>query len=105
MTEVASEPALDRAGVAAGERYRRGSSWARGVHVLTLVVGLAVLVVVSRGQWFVIDEWVFLTDRRLEDVRGLFVPHNEHWSTLPIVLWRALFATVGLRSYWPYQLV
>ncbi|MFN2556348.1 MAG: hypothetical protein ABR592_05655, partial [Nitriliruptorales bacterium] len=79
--------------------------WSVGVHVLTLVVGLAVLVVVSRGQWFVADEWGFLTDRRLEDVRGLFVPHNEHWSTLPIVLWRALFATVGLRSYWPYQLV
>ncbi|HEX2186259.1 MAG TPA: hypothetical protein VHN78_12220, partial [Chloroflexota bacterium] len=100
-----SESGLGLGTAAAGERYRRGSSWALGVHVLTLVVGLAVLVVVSRGQWFVADEWVFLTDRRLEDVRGLFVPHNEHWSTLPIVLWRALFAAVGLRSYWPYQLV
>ncbi|MDP8962146.1 MAG: hypothetical protein M3N32_11100 [Actinomycetota bacterium] len=92
--------------VAADERRRRGlgRGWAVGVHALTLIVGLAVLVVAGRGQWFVIDEWVFLTDRRLGDVRGLFLPHNEHWSTLPIVLWRGLFAAVGLRTYWPYLL-
>ncbi|MFN2556864.1 MAG: hypothetical protein ABR592_08320 [Nitriliruptorales bacterium] len=107
MPEVLSERDLGPSGVASGRRRRPvvGPDWALGLHVLTLVVGLAVLVVASRGHWFVIDEWVFLTDRRLDDVRGLFVPHNEHWSTLPIVLWRALFATVGLHSYWPYQLV
>ncbi len=88
-------------------RWRRAvcRDWPLGVHVLTLVIGLAVLVAASRGHWFVIDEWGFLTDRRLDDVRGLFVPHQEHWSTLPIMLWRALFAAVGLYSYWPYQLV
>ncbi|MFN2556865.1 MAG: hypothetical protein ABR592_08325 [Nitriliruptorales bacterium] len=106
MTDVLRERGF-RSGVAVGGRWWRvlRSDWALGVHVLTLVVGLVVLVVASRGHWFVIDEWGFLTDRRLDDVRGLFAPHQEHWSTLPIVLWRALFAVVGLHSYWPYQLV
>jgi hypothetical protein len=30
-------------------------------------------------------------------------PHNEHWSTVPIVAFRVLFHLVGLRHYWPYQ--
>lgn len=92
---------------AAAEEWRLGAvspGWAAGVHGFTLVAGLAALIIASRGHWFVIDEWAFLTDRHLGDVRGLFVPHNEHWSTLPILLWRGLFAAVGLHSYWPYQL-
>ncbi len=106
MTDVVSEPGRHQQAVAPGKRRQRGL-WLRGalgVHLLTLVFGLALLIAASRGQWFVADEWVFLSDRRLGDVRSLFVPHNEHWSTLPIVLWRGLFAAVGLRTYWPYQL-
>ncbi|MDQ3932056.1 MAG: hypothetical protein M3252_04360 [Actinomycetota bacterium] len=106
MTEVVNDSGRRPHGEVAHEWRRRAlrPGWALGGHVLTLMSGLAVLVVAGAGQWFVIDEWVFLTDRRLDDVRGLFVPHNEHWSTLPIVLWRGLFAAVGLRSYWPYLL-
>ncbi|MDP8928593.1 MAG: hypothetical protein M3O70_08485, partial [Actinomycetota bacterium] len=107
MTEVVSESGRGLVAAAVGE-WRLGAvgpRWGLGPHGFVLVVGLAALVMASRGHWFVIDEWAFLTDRHLGDVRGLFVPHNEHWSTLPIVLWRGLFAAVGLHSYWPYQLV
>ena len=74
-----------------------------GLHVATLVVALGVLVFAGRGQWFFGDEWAFLLHRGLRNPRwDLLHPHNEHWSTLPILWYRALFNTVGLKSYWPY---
>ena len=30
---------------------------------------------------------------------GLFRPHNEHWSTLPILAFRLLWQLFGLRTY------
>src|SRR5439155_19289633 len=51
------------------------------------------------------DEWFIITDRGLTagpGHRGLFEPHYEHWTTVPILAYRALYAVVGLHSYWPY---
>ena len=31
-------------------------------------------------------------------------PHNEHLLLLPVAVFKALFATVGLGHYWPYRL-
>ncbi|MDP8928878.1 MAG: hypothetical protein M3O70_09960 [Actinomycetota bacterium] len=78
---------------------------ALALHLISLAAGLVALVVLSRNQWFVSDEWDFLADRPLSDLRALFIPHNEHWSTLPIVVYRLLYATVGLHSYLPYLVV
>ncbi|HVA04750.1 MAG TPA: hypothetical protein VMU64_13520 [Acidimicrobiales bacterium] len=51
------------------------------------------------------DEWDFLTHRGVRfGKQGLFYPHNEHWSTIPILIWRALFNLVGVRDYWLYAL-
>ena len=67
---------------------------------------------VSSRQWFFADEWDFIAKRsrpplsqpgRLADM--LLTPHNEHWSTLPIIVYRAIFGVVGLRAYWPYLVV
>ncbi|HVF13751.1 MAG TPA: hypothetical protein VM942_04080, partial [Acidimicrobiales bacterium] len=72
-------------------------------HALSLVAGLVVLLVVNRNQWFAGDEWDFLARRGLHGAEaGLFEPHNEHWSTGPILVYRALYSLVGLRSYLPY---
>jgi hypothetical protein len=74
-----------------------------GVHVAGLVVGAAVLVWENRSQWFFGDEWDFLVRRGVFGAeRGLFAPHNEHWSTVPILVYRALFSVFGARSYLPY---
>jgi hypothetical protein len=75
-------------------------------HLLSLAGGLAVLLHYGSRQWFFTDEWEFIT-RNLPgpDRLGLFVPHNEHWSTIPILLYRVLFAAFGLHSYVPYILV
>ena len=78
------------------------------------VVGVAWMfwLAVSSGQWFFADEWDFIALRSrppLSDPGAvadmLLTPHNEHWSTLPILVYRAVFGVVGLRAYWPYLIV
>jgi hypothetical protein len=61
---------------------------------------------VGNDQWFFGDEWEFLADRSITigDV-GMFEPHNEHWSTTPILIYGALFRVAGLGSYLPYIFV
>lgn len=76
-------------------------TWA---HLVSLLGILAVLVYVNRGQWFFGDEWDFILHRGFHHARsGFFRPHNEHWSTIPIIWYRATFSVFGLRSYWPYM--
>jgi hypothetical protein len=86
---------------AAGPRGRRLpiEPWTL-VHLLSLVLGAAVVWVANRDQWFVADDWEFIVNRGPREQRlGLFTPHNEHWSTIPILIYRGLLAVVGLRSY------
>lgn len=56
----------------------------------------------GRPRWFYYDEWSFLSARDLS-VDGLFRPHWQHWSTVPVLVYRTLWNVVGLRSYVPYQ--
>ena len=73
-----------------------------------IVVQALVLVSMTRNLWFFGDDWDFVLTRGTvagaED-RGLWAPHNEHWSTLMVVIFRAIFPFAGLRSYLPYSLV
>ena len=55
-------------------------------------------------RWFFGDEWSFLANRSVT-VDGLFRPHNQqHWVTIPVLVYRGLYSVVGLNAYWPYQL-
>ncbi len=58
-----------------------------------------------RGQWFFQDEWAFLVWRDGGSIEDLLRPHNEHWTTLPVIIYRVVFNLFGLRSYRPYQAV
>ncbi len=69
-----------------------------------LVVALPVLVWLGRDRWFFYDEWDFLANRQAWNLDDLMRPHNEHWSTFPILIYRAIYALFGIRSYWPYQI-
>ena len=91
-------------GVARRDRSRR---WAWWVFVgVVLAAGVLILARFNGGRWFVLDDWDFLAQRRLGSFADLMRPHNaEHWSTLPIVVYRVLYAVVGLRHHWPYQAV
>src|SRR5690349_10903543 len=78
----------------------------RVLHPATLLIAAAVLLFENRGQWFYGDDFEFIFNRGLgHSVYGLFTPHNEHWSTVPILVYRALFNIFGLRSYTPYVVV
>ncbi|HEX3605759.1 MAG TPA: hypothetical protein VH134_07530 [Candidatus Dormibacteraeota bacterium] len=78
---------------------------ALAVHLASLAGAFAALMYVSRNIWFFADDWEFLARRRHGTTIGVWVPHNEHWSTVPILVYRALYDLVGLRSYRPYMAV
>ena len=84
---------------------RRGVDVATLVFFAVLVVALVLFLVFGRAQWFFLDDWDFLADRNAHGLDDLFRPHNEHLSTLPILVYRALWRVFGLRTYVPYQLL
>jgi len=57
------------------------------------------------GLTFFSDEWAFIERRSLLDPGTWWAPHNEHWSTIPILVYGALLQVAGLRSYVPYLAV
>ncbi|MGH2712009.1 MAG: hypothetical protein ACRDH9_12505 [Actinomycetota bacterium] len=72
-------------------------------HIVSLLVGALFLMYVNRNQWFFGDEWDFLANRSVGVGTGsLFQPHNEHWSTSPMLIYGLLFRLTGLSSYAPY---
>jgi hypothetical protein len=73
--------------------------------VVALIVGLPLLLWLGRGMTFFSDEWAFIETRALGDPGTWLPPHNEHWSTLPVIVYRLLVETVGLRTYVPYLAV
>ncbi len=77
------------------------------LHWVSLAIAFVILLEVNRGQWFNLDEWSFITDRGVVGSPrfNLWEPHNEHWSTVPILVFRALFTAFGVRTYVPYLLV
>jgi hypothetical protein len=76
------------------------------VHLASLAGAFAFWTWLDRGLWFFGDEWDFLVRRGLSygptNPMSIWFPHNEHWSTLPVLLWRALFGVFHLGTYWPY---
>jgi hypothetical protein len=54
---------------------------------------------------FFYDEWDFITHYRPSQSTSVLLPHNEHWSTIPILIWKLLFLVFGIRSHVPYQAV
>src|SRR6478672_3023241 len=67
------------------------------------LVALVFYMYISRPMWFFLDEWDFLANRTAFNVHDLFTPHNEHWVTLPVIVYRAMWFMFGLNTYRPYQ--
>jgi hypothetical protein len=100
---------LDHGGES-GESGDRGSRWRRvdppiAMFAVVECGALVLWIVLGRSQWFYLDEWDFLAGRRAGDLGDLFRPHNEHWTTVPIVVYRVLYWLFGLRTYFPYRLI
>jgi hypothetical protein len=76
---------------------------ARVLFATLSIVAAVTLLWLGRGMTFFADEWAFIESRSLGDIQSWFVPHNEHWSTFPVLLYRGLVETVGIGSYVPYH--
>lgn len=50
------------------------------------------------------DEWAVITGRLEWDAGTFLHPLNEHLMVLPIALFKVLFVTVGIGTFWPYRL-
>lgn len=68
---------------------------AAGAYVFLLSLG--------RGLTFFWDEWSWIVNRQDWSFSSLMAPYNEHWSLVPLLIYKTLLATVGLRSYLPLE--
>ncbi|WP_344662813.1 hypothetical protein [Catenulispora subtropica] len=66
------------------------------------VVFAALLWAVRRLDFYY-DEWDFVDKAERWRFEDYFVPHNEHWSTVPMVVYRLLIGLFGMHSYLPYS--
>ena len=85
--------------------------WARWSPRLALGAFLAYVVVagplllfrLGNFYWFFQDDWDFISGRSLSSPHDLLLAHNQHWSTIPIVIWKVMWHLFGLHSYRPYE--
>ncbi len=72
---------------------------------LLLLAAALVLARAQRGLSFFFDEWDFVTRRLGWDPSVLLVPHNEHLSAAPVLVYKVLLETAGLDDHWAFRLV
>lgn len=90
-----------------GIEARRGPLADRSVVAFAVIAAFAAVTLLwlGFGMTFFSDEWAFIEQRSLGDPRSWFTPHNEHWVTFPVLLYRAVVETVGIGSYVPFHVV
>jgi hypothetical protein len=97
-----------------GKVVARFAAWANRVGpnrvaygVLALAYALAAVLILTwgEGQTFINDEWNYLVNVRGFSPETLLHPQNGHLILVPLLLYKALFATVGADSHVPYQVL
>jgi hypothetical protein len=95
---------VQRVGPSVSLRDRLRGAPAAGTFGLYILIAIPlILLALGRHRWFFGDEWSFLAERSAGNWGDLFRSHAEHWSTIPVLIYRALFNIFGLRTYMPYQ--
>src|SRR3712207_3709990 len=69
------------------------------------VAALAFVLFTGRALGFYYDEWDFVLQRLGSDPETFLRPHNEHISVVPVLVYKTLFAVVGLEHHWPFRAV
>jgi hypothetical protein len=88
-----------------------GPAWtserlARWVFVAYLTVAFVVLVKIGSNYWFNgDDDFGLLVGRQVGSLDDLLRPQHGHWSTVPLLVFHSLYQLVGLRYYFPYQVI
>src|SRR5437868_2129523 len=83
-------------------RSRTDARRALAVFLFLQPVALALYLAIGRTQWFLFDEWDFLSARTAGSANDLFRPHFGHRCTLPILAYRLMWTMFGLRTFRPY---
>jgi hypothetical protein len=110
--EADPRPAVDPIGFLE-RQVARFTVWARRVGeervayaVLAVAFVLAAVLILvwgGRDQSFVNDEWNYLVVFRGWGFENLITPQNGHLIVFPLMLYKALFGTVGTTSHVPYH--
>jgi len=69
------------------------------------LVMFCVLLYVGRWQLFWLDEWSFIINRPDPTPRALLAPFFDTFVAVPVLVYDALLATFGMRTYLPFLLV
>lgn len=75
------------------------------VFVAVTAAAIAFLLWQGRDLTFFWDEWSWIYNRADWTFGALMDPYNEHWSLVPMLIYKLLLSTVGLRTYLPYLAV
>lgn len=78
---------------------------AYAVLALAYVLAAGLILYWTKGQTFINDEWNYLVVFRGWNLETLITPQNGHLIVFPLILYKALFGTVGASSHLPYQVV
>jgi hypothetical protein len=73
--------------------------------VALLALAGAWLMYETRGTTLWFDEWLWALEYRDTSLSGFLAPHNGHPTLIPVLIYRALFALVGIDHSAPYRAV
>jgi hypothetical protein len=103
---IKGSPAIERTQLGASSAGAHRT--ARNARATAVFTGLALatfvfLLWVTRDTTFMLDEWDFIQGRLGNDDDAFLRPHNNHLFAVVVLIYKALWSTVGLERYWPYQ--
>lgn len=70
-----------------------------------MVAAVVLLLHHGRDFSFFGDEWSFILDRRTQTLDDFLQPHNEHFSAVPVAVYKVMWQVFGLDGYTPYRLL
>jgi hypothetical protein len=85
--------------------HRRGAVAGVLAFGAVLVAAGVWLMYETRGTTLWFDEWQWATEYRDNSVDDFLTPHNGHPTLVPVLIYRLLFATVGIAHSAPYRAV
>jgi hypothetical protein len=87
------------------QRRASGSVVPLALFGLACVLATASILWLGHGATFFNDEWNVLETRSLGDPTSWLTPHNDHWHTGLVVVYRLIVESVGVANYLPFLAV
>jgi hypothetical protein len=79
------------------------STLARIALATMMVLAAAAIWHETRGTTLWYDEWTWALQRRGGGIDTLLEPHYQHFSLVPLLIYKGLFAATGIADYAPYR--